>query len=196
MACEGTPSSIMKLKSTWIFVIWTAYCHIGSQRERVPTQVWVEWPGSEEDVEGTRPSQTQMWSSLGQAEGGFQINVCFSLPIYVYLNTLCFFWCCMICWAASNKYQVSFLCFYPQSIWKAMLVEVPNLVSIINGHVRYVGVIHVFSPMVFNFYQLVIHNKIYCCIGKSTEKHRRMSYWKWSLPWLKYGLIIAYLLFP
>jgi hypothetical protein len=39
LACEGTTSinlGIMKVMSAWIFVTLTKYCHIGSQRERVP----------------------------------------------------------------------------------------------------------------------------------------------------------------
>ena len=54
-AREGAPSfnsGIMKVMSTSIFVILTGYCHIGSQRGRVPTQVWVEWLDSEGSVGG------------------------------------------------------------------------------------------------------------------------------------------------
>ena len=50
-ACEGTPSiilGIMEVMSTWKFVILTGYCHICSQRGRIPMQVWAmkeAWEG-------------------------------------------------------------------------------------------------------------------------------------------------------
>ena len=42
------------------------YCHIGSQRGRVPTQVWAGRPGSEGSMGGAGSSRMKMWSSLGQ----------------------------------------------------------------------------------------------------------------------------------
>ena len=58
---------IMKVMSTWLFVILTGYCHIGSQRGRVPTHVRAGWPGSEGGVGGAGPRQTKMWSSPGSS---------------------------------------------------------------------------------------------------------------------------------
>ena len=37
----------------------TWYCYIGSQRGRVPTQVWAGRPGKEGSIEGVEPNQTQ-----------------------------------------------------------------------------------------------------------------------------------------
>ena len=41
------------------------YCQSGSQRGRVPTQVWAGRPGTEGVVGGAEPSRTKMRSSLG-----------------------------------------------------------------------------------------------------------------------------------
>ena len=44
----------------------TGYCHIGSQRERVPTQVWVGRLGSEGGVGGAGPTECDLpWGRLG-----------------------------------------------------------------------------------------------------------------------------------
>ena len=51
--------------STWIFVILTGYCHIGSQQGRVFTQVRAGWLGSEGSVGEAGPSWTYMWFSPG-----------------------------------------------------------------------------------------------------------------------------------
>ena len=70
LTCEGTPSfnlGIMKVMSTWIFVVLTGYCHIGSQWGRVPTHVRAGRPGSEG---GVAPNQMKMWSSPGASTLG------------------------------------------------------------------------------------------------------------------------------
>ena len=54
---------IMKVMSTWLYVIWIGYCHIGSQRGRVPTQVQARRPSIEGGVGQAGPIQTQMWLS-------------------------------------------------------------------------------------------------------------------------------------
>ena len=53
----------MKVMSTWKFVIFTGYCHIGSQWVRVPTHIHARQPNSEGGVGGAGPSQMKMWSS-------------------------------------------------------------------------------------------------------------------------------------
>ena len=68
LACEGTPSinlRIMKVMSTWIFVILTGYYHIGSQRG-VPMHVQVGRRSSEGGLGGARTNRMKMWSSPGQ----------------------------------------------------------------------------------------------------------------------------------
>ena len=65
----GTPSinlGIMKGMSTWIFAILTGYYHIGSQQEKIPTQVQVGRPGSERGVRGVEPNRMKMWSNLAR----------------------------------------------------------------------------------------------------------------------------------
>ena len=57
----------MKVMSTWIFVILTGYCHIGSQHGRVPMQVLAGRPGNEGGVGGAGRSRMKMWSSLGRS---------------------------------------------------------------------------------------------------------------------------------
>ena len=49
--------------STWIFGILTRYCHIGSHRGKVPTQVRAGRLGSEGGVGREGPSRMKMWSS-------------------------------------------------------------------------------------------------------------------------------------
>ena len=44
------------------------YCHIDSQRERIPTHVWTGRLGSEGGAGGTGSSQMKMWSSPRQLE--------------------------------------------------------------------------------------------------------------------------------
>jgi len=53
----------MEVMSTWIIVILTGYCHIGSQRVRVPTHIQAGRPNNEGGVGGVAPSQMKMWSS-------------------------------------------------------------------------------------------------------------------------------------
>ena len=68
LTCEGTTSinlGIMKVMSTWIFVILIRYCHSSSQRGRAPTQVQAGSPGSERGVEGAGPNQLKMWYGPG-----------------------------------------------------------------------------------------------------------------------------------
>ena len=63
LACEETPSidlGIMKLMSTWIFIILIKYRHIGSQRRWVPTQFWTRRPCSEGGVGGVGPNRMKM----------------------------------------------------------------------------------------------------------------------------------------
>ena len=36
------------------------YCHIGSQRRRVPTHMWTRRPGNEGDVRGARPNRMKI----------------------------------------------------------------------------------------------------------------------------------------
>ena len=68
LACEGTSSTnlgITRVMLTWIFVSLTGYCHIGSQRGKIPTYVRAGRPGSEGGVGEAGPSGMKMWSSLG-----------------------------------------------------------------------------------------------------------------------------------
>ena len=51
------------------------YCHIGSQRERVPTQMQVGRPGSEGGVGGARPSWTQLWFSPGPSQWCWYVKI-------------------------------------------------------------------------------------------------------------------------
>ena len=50
----------MKTMSACILVILIGYCHIGSQRGRVPTQVRARRLGSEGGVEGVGPNQMKI----------------------------------------------------------------------------------------------------------------------------------------
>ena len=52
----------------------TAYCHIGSQYGRVPTQVRAGRLGSEGGVGGAGPNQMKMWSSPGPLLLGYEIR--------------------------------------------------------------------------------------------------------------------------
>ena len=69
LACEGTSSitlRIMKVMSTWIFVILTGYYHIGSQRGTFLTKVRAGRPDSEGGVGGAELNWRKIWSSLGR----------------------------------------------------------------------------------------------------------------------------------
>ena len=72
-----TPSinlGIMTVMSTWIFVVLIGYCHIGSQRGGVPTQVQAGRLGNEGGVGGTGPNQTQMRFSVGCKSNPYLYN--------------------------------------------------------------------------------------------------------------------------
>jgi hypothetical protein len=53
---DGVPSHVKDAQ--WLYV--TEYCHIGSQRGRIPTQMQAERLSSEGDVGGAGPSQMKM----------------------------------------------------------------------------------------------------------------------------------------
>jgi hypothetical protein len=56
---------LMKAMPTWILVILTRYCPIGSQRGISPMHVRAIRPGTEGGMERVGSSQMKMWSSLG-----------------------------------------------------------------------------------------------------------------------------------
>jgi hypothetical protein len=68
----GTPSinlGIMKVMSTWNFVILTMYCHTGSQRGRVLTKVRAGRQGNEGGIRGARRAPTEWRCDLAQGRG-------------------------------------------------------------------------------------------------------------------------------
>ena len=68
LVCERTPSinfGIMKVMSTWLFVILTRYYHISSQRGGVSHACAGRRTGHEGGVGLVRPSRTHMWFSMG-----------------------------------------------------------------------------------------------------------------------------------
>jgi hypothetical protein len=54
--------------------------HIGSQQEKIPTQVWARRPGSEGGMGGAEPNRTQMWFSQGP-----QLTLPIKLAPYIYI---------------------------------------------------------------------------------------------------------------
>ena len=65
----------MKVMSTWIFVILTGYCHVGSQRGGVPTQVPTGWPGSEGGMGGAFSKWRNSIHSLGNNGSDVNLNI-------------------------------------------------------------------------------------------------------------------------
>ena len=55
------------------------YCHIGSQRRRLPMHVQAGWPGSEGGVGGAGPNRMKMWYSPGLGDGSVAVATLFPL---------------------------------------------------------------------------------------------------------------------